>query len=105
MGIGVGLLLIAIGAILTWAVTADVQGVDIQVVGVILMIVGLVGIVLDLIWWHSWHAPAYRRARYVEGQPAPRAYGYRLPGRRATYVEEEEAGPPPGAPPPGPPPP
>jgi hypothetical protein len=103
MGIGVGLLLIAVGAILTWAVTADVQGIDIQVVGVILMIVGLVGILLDVIWWHSWRGPmGYRRATYVEGGPAPRGSGYWPRGRRATYVEEEEA---PAPPPPGPPPP
>ena len=43
MGIGVSLLLVAVGAILTWAVTADVSGVDIQTVGVILMVVGIVG--------------------------------------------------------------
>jgi hypothetical protein len=101
MGIGVGLLLIAVGAILTWAVTADVRGVNIHVVGVILMIVGLVGLLLDLLWWHSWHGPGYARRRtYVEG--APRRYGY-YPRRRATVVEEEP--PPPPGPPPGPPPP
>ncbi len=103
MGIGVGLLLIAVGAILTWAVTADVSGVNIHVVGVILMIVGLVGLLLDLLWWQSWHGPGYaRRTTYVEG--APRRYGY-YPRRRATVIEEEEALPPPGPPPPGPPPP
>ena len=39
---------IAVGAILTWAVTAEVSGLDIQVVGVILMIVGLVGFLLSI---------------------------------------------------------
>jgi Domain of unknown function (DUF6458) len=103
MGIGVGLLLIAVGAILTWAVTKDVQGIDIQVMGVILMLVGLAGILLDLIWWHSWRGPVgYRRAAYVEGGPAPAPRGYRPRGRR-TVVEEEEV--PAPAPPPGPPPP
>ncbi len=99
MGLGVGLFLIAIGAILTWAVNKDLSGVDIQVVGVILMIVGAVGILLDLLWWHSWRAGAvgYRRRAYVEGEP--RAYRGRG-RRRATYVEEEEGGPPPGPPPP-----
>ena len=43
MGIGVSLLLIAIGAILTWAVSADVSGIDINTVGVILMVVGAAG--------------------------------------------------------------
>ena len=96
MGLGVGLFLIAIGAILTWAVTKDVSGVNIHVVGVILMIVGIVGILLDLLWWHSWRGGmAYRRRAYVEGEPR----GYRGRGRRrTTYVEED-------APPEGPPPP
>ena len=48
MGIGIGILLIAVGAILTFAVHATVNGVDIQTVGVILMIVGAVGLIIDL---------------------------------------------------------
>jgi Domain of unknown function (DUF6458) len=54
MGLGVSLVLIAIGAILTWAVNAEVSGVDIQVIGVILMIVGLVGFLMSLLFWSSW---------------------------------------------------
>jgi hypothetical protein len=98
MGIGVGLLLIAAGAILAFAVEAEVSGVDVQVVGWILMLVGLVGIVLDLLLWHSWR-PGYRRAEYVEGAP-PRRRAW--PGRR-TVIEEEDVGPPPAGPPPPPP--
>jgi hypothetical protein len=48
MGVGVSILLIAAGAILTWAVTATVSGVSIHTVGVILMVVGIVGLVLSL---------------------------------------------------------
>ncbi|MBA2742105.1 MAG: hypothetical protein H0U46_08860 [Actinobacteria bacterium] len=48
------LLLIAAGAILTWAVNAEVSGLDIQVVGVILLIVGIVGLVLSFVFWSSW---------------------------------------------------
>jgi len=54
MGIGVSLILIAVGAILTWAVSADVSGVDLQTVGVILMVVGAVGALLSLVFWSSW---------------------------------------------------
>ena len=54
MGIGVSLLLIAIGAILTWAVSADVSGVDLNTVGVILMIVGAAGLILSMLFWSSW---------------------------------------------------
>lgn len=48
MTIGSSLFLIAVGAILKFAVTAQVVGIDLQVVGVILMIVGVVGLVLGL---------------------------------------------------------
>ena len=74
MGVGVSILLIAAGAILTWAVTADVSGVSIQTVGVILLVVGIIGLVLSLIFWSSWGGPGYwgrRRTTYVdEGPPA-----------------------------------
>jgi hypothetical protein len=48
MGLGVSLILIAVGAILTWAVEADVSGLNVNAVGVILMIVGLIGGLLSL---------------------------------------------------------
>ena len=54
MGISVSLVLIAVGAILTWAVTATASGIDLNVVGVILMIVGGAGLVLSMIFWSSW---------------------------------------------------
>jgi len=54
MGIGVSLILIAVGAVLTWAVDATVSGVDINAIGVILMIVGAVGLLLSMMFWSSW---------------------------------------------------
>lgn len=45
MGIGASIFLIALGAILAFAVEASVAGLDIQVVGWILMVVGLIGLV------------------------------------------------------------
>ncbi len=54
MGISVSILLIAVGAILTWAVSATVSGVDLVAVGVILMVVGILGLVVSLIFWSSW---------------------------------------------------
>jgi hypothetical protein len=54
MGISVSLVLVAVGAILTWAVTSEVSGVDINTVGVILMVVGLAGVVISFIFWSSW---------------------------------------------------
>jgi hypothetical protein len=51
--VGASLFLIAVGAILNFAVTATVAGIDIQTVGVILMIAGGVGLVLGLIFMAS----------------------------------------------------
>jgi hypothetical protein len=48
MTIGTSLFLIAVGAILRYAVTADVSGVDLQTVGVILMVVGVIGLIIGL---------------------------------------------------------
>ena len=48
MGIGTSIFLIAMGAILRYAVTAEVPGVEIQTVGLILMIVGILGLAISL---------------------------------------------------------
>jgi hypothetical protein len=102
MTIGVSLILIAVGAILVWGVSANAEGLDIDAIGVILMIVGLVGALLSMIFWSEW-SPAYRgrRRAYVdEGAPVARRATYAP--RREVVVEEEEITPP-AAPPPGPP--
>jgi hypothetical protein len=54
MGTAVSLLMIAAGAILTWAVTATVAGISIHTVGIILIVIGAVGLVLSVIFWSSW---------------------------------------------------
>ena len=70
MGIGVSLLLIAIGAILTWAVTATTSGININTVGVILMVVGAAGLVLSLMFWSTWGGfGTRRRTTYVDEGP------------------------------------
>ena len=61
MGIGSGLFLIAIGAILYFAVNADVSGLEISTIGLILMVVGVVGLVISLFMMSSG-----RRDRVVE---------------------------------------
>ena len=48
MRIGSSLLLIAAGAILKWAVTAHVNGLNLQNMGVILMVVGVIGLAIGL---------------------------------------------------------
>jgi uncharacterized protein DUF6458 len=67
MGISISLLLIAAGAILTWAVSAEASGIDIQVVGVILLIVGIVGLVLSFVFWSSWGGFGGREAAQGQG--------------------------------------
>lgn len=49
MGIGVSIFLIAVGAVLLWAVTASVAGISLNVVGVILLVVGAIGLVAGLV--------------------------------------------------------
>ena len=62
MGISVSLLLIAIGAILTWALSADVSGVDLDTMGIILMVVGAAGALISLVFWSSWGSFREHRA-------------------------------------------
>ena len=53
MSIGFSMFLIAVGAILAWAVNMSVAGIDIKIVGAILMVVGLAGMALSLLFWTS----------------------------------------------------
>lgn len=65
MGIGVSLILIAAGAILYWAVNAEVSGLELQTIGIILMVVGAVGGLISLIFWSSWGGFGGQRATVV----------------------------------------
>jgi len=107
MAFPVSMLLIAVGAVLAFAVNRSPNGVNIHTVGWILLAVGFVGLLLGLFWWDSWGGGYWRRRRtYVAGDPygVPPTDPY---GRRRTVVEEDVAGPPgpPGPPPDVPPPP
>lgn len=53
MGIGVSVFLIAVGAILSFAVDVHTSGVNLDTVGVILMIVGAIGLLASLLFWSS----------------------------------------------------
>jgi hypothetical protein len=63
MGLGVGIFLMAIGAILTFAVKSTSGAVDIHTVGWILMAAGLAGILLSLLFWSTWAGPGYWSGR------------------------------------------
>lgn len=54
MGMSVSIVLIAVGAILRWAVTATTSGINLQTVGMILLVVGIIGLVASMIFWSSW---------------------------------------------------
>ena len=100
MGLPVSLFLIAVGAILAFAVHQDSNAaVDVDVVGWILMLVGLFGLLLSLLLWERW-GPGYWgwHRRYAVDGPSAGRPGY--PRRRVVEEEEELPGPPPGAPPP-----
>ena len=99
MGIVISLILIAFGAILTWAVNSDGGSVDPQVVGVILMVVGLIVFMISLVLWRTWWGAGFWGGMYdeVAGPPVARRRVYWPYQRRrtTTYVEDEPP-PPPG---------
>ena len=70
MYIGTSIFLIAVGAILRYAVTASVAGIDLQAAGLILMVVGAIGLVISLalmtVWSDRRRAGYADRDRYVE---------------------------------------
>jgi hypothetical protein len=81
MSIGTSLLLIAVGAVLRFAVSVSTHGFNIHTVGVILMIVGGVGLIISLLWMMVWREREASRPRYVERRdsvgreaPPPEAY-------------------------------
>jgi cyanate permease len=67
MGIGGSIFLIALGAILAFAVKADIGVLDLSVVGYVLMIAGLAGLALTIWFWQS-------RRRTVATRPAAPTY-------------------------------
>jgi hypothetical protein len=82
VGIGTSIFLIAVGAILRYAVTGTVENVDLDVVGLILMIVGAAGLVLTFLWMTMW---ADRRRAAVVGERAV----VREPVREREVVERD----------------
>ena len=63
MELGTSLFLIAVGAILTFAINADISGIEISTVGIILMIIGVLGLLISLLYL------APRRRAVVEDRP------------------------------------
>jgi len=90
MGFGISLILIAVGAVLTWAVHSTSNAIDVNTVGVILMIVGLVGFLLSLAFWSTWWGPGYFRRSYAAAGPSAGVRRVRTAAPREEVVEEEE---------------
>ncbi len=77
MRLGTAIVLLALGAILTFAIEFEISGVDLRVVGWILMIVGALGIVLEL----AICGPRRRRVTTTDAYDAP-------PAARRTTTDE-----------------
>jgi Domain of unknown function (DUF6458) len=83
MGTGVSILLIAVGAILRFAVSVTTSGFNLHTIGWILIAVGVLGLVLSMVFWSSWGGfggGSYHRQRRVARDGA------------GGYVEEERGG-------------
>jgi hypothetical protein len=75
------LILIAVGAVLAFAVNVTTSGFNINTVGYILLVVGVVGALISLVFWSSWGGVGgARRSTVVEDGPAT---------RRRTVVEDD----------------
>jgi hypothetical protein len=64
--------LVAIGAILKWAVSAQVHGFNIQTAGTVVFVVGLVGLALSILytfWWSASRRDVYDDTRVVRRPP------------------------------------
>jgi hypothetical protein len=73
MGLGTSLFLIAVGAILDFAVSVQTQGFNLHTIGVILMIVGAIGAVLSVVFWNSWGG-FHSRDAIVDAGPTRTVY-------------------------------
>ena len=72
----VSLLLIALGAILAWAVDYRLAGIDVTVIGAILMIVGAIGVLLSVLLWANFARKAHHPRRI------PTTYAHVLAARQ-----------------------
>jgi hypothetical protein len=73
MGLPVSLILIAVGAVLAWAVSVETNGFNVNTIGYILLVVGIIGAILSMVFRSSWAGPGYwsrRRTTYVDEGPA-----------------------------------
>jgi hypothetical protein len=91
VGFGSSLFLIAIGAIMDFAVKVHTTSFNLNKIGLILMIVGAVGLALSLLFWRSWGGVGtYRRTTRMRSGVTPDGYGHPVAGTHDTeYIETE----------------
>ena len=93
MGIGAGIFLIALGAILTFAVNWHLHGLDLHAIGWVLMIAGLAGIILYFAFWNGRRRGGTVVTRQSTGYPDR---GFSEPVvQRETVAYRDQAPPPP----------
>lgn len=80
MGFGASLFLIAVGAVLEFAIHVSTNGFNINTIGLILLIIGIVGLILSMVFWGSWGG--FGSWRRVERRSGPY-------GNSTSYVEEQ----------------
>jgi hypothetical protein len=78
MGIGVSLILIAVGAVLAFAVHVSTSGFNVNTIGYILLVVGIVGALISMMFWSTWGGFGGRTEVIDRG-----------PARRRTVVDED----------------
>jgi beta-lactamase regulating signal transducer with metallopeptidase domain len=78
MALGTSLFLIAVGAILRYAISDSLEGIDIPTIGLILMIVGIVGMLISLFTMTLWDRDR-RRGVVEERRVVDRRDPYRDP--------------------------
>ncbi len=74
MALGTSLFLIAVGAILRFAISVSAHGVNVHTIGVILIVVGVIGLLISLLWMTVWADRRRHPTGYVDRDvpPAPR---------------------------------
>ena len=84
MGFGVGIFLIAVGAVMAFAINVDTggAGVNLHTIGLILLAVGILGTILSMVFWSSWGGFGGARRRTTTVGAAPVA------GTTTTTIDE-----------------
>lgn len=89
MGLGTGILLIAVGAVMMWGLTENQVGsFDVDTIGMILFVIGIVATLLSLVFWSSWGSRGVTRRSTTYESDRPRGDYYEPAARRTTVREE-----------------